>query len=123
MAELTEGFSFAYLKELFVQTLLAIVGGRGEDEDDDTMAVAEEAVVMDGSAKLAKEGEAVTTDAPSETSPSDATPPRTMPEVEIPQHLEHNSLMRILYKQAKALWKEMDSSEIVHGREKVAGCC
>lgn len=121
VAQLTEGFSFAYLKELFVQTLLAIVGGRGEDDDEEEAitTAAEEATVLEGSAKLAHEGDALSTE--SEGASSEALPPRTMPPVQIPQPLEQNSLMRILYKQAKALWKEMDNSEFVHGREKVAG--
>ncbi|CAK4033044.1 hypothetical protein DOTSEDRAFT_72104 [Lecanosticta acicola] len=128
VAQLTEGFSFAYLKELFVQTLLAIVGGRADLEDDTddgyvtvTDTVAEETKVVDDSAKLAKDGE--TTTSTKEKSGEEKKEPKKkmqMPEVEIPEHLKESSLMRILRKQTKALFQEMDNTEDdgIHARPK-----
>ena len=54
VAEMTEGFSFAYLKELFVMALLGLVrGATGEDED----AGAEEGAGEDGEEKGEKKRE------------------------------------------------------------------
>nr|POE94291.1 putative atpase yjob [Quercus suber] len=128
VAELTEGFSFAYLKELFVQALLAIVGGRADVTDDDlivpdaTLAkVAEETKVIPGSAKLATEGESTsssdTNPAPSSTTaaedpqPADAKPTPHIPSVAIPVDLESNALLRILRKQTIALVQNMGSAD------------
>ncbi|KAF2158619.1 hypothetical protein M409DRAFT_71559 [Zasmidium cellare ATCC 36951] len=115
IAQLTEGFSFAYLKELFVQTLLALVGGRADVEDDDDDAV-------EGSARLVKEGESLES-TEEKTGEKESPPSNKMPEVEIPDHLKENSLMRILHKQTKALWREMDNtdSDEIHGRAKIGG--
>lgn len=132
VAHLTEGFSFAYLKELFVQTLLAIVGGRAEmdeDEDDanvtvtDAAAAAEETKIVEGSASLVKEGESLESTAENATTEDKQSSGRQMPDVEIPDHLKDNSLMRILHKQTKALWKEMDNTDTdeIHGRAKIGG--
>lgn len=106
-AKLTDGFSFAYLKELFVQTLLTIVGGRADadDEDDDYERVSgeEEARqhlhVAAGSSLDHKK-----------STTKDEKPSRQMAEVSIPEHLQENTLLRVLHKQAKVLWREMDNS-------------
>ncbi|KAK4496434.1 hypothetical protein PRZ48_012414 [Zasmidium cellare] len=129
IAQLTEGFSFAYLKELFVQTLLALVGGRADadDEEDDTYvtvtdAAVEETKAVEGSARVLKEGESLeSTEEKTEEKPSQ--PANRMPEVEIPDHLKENSLMRILHKQTKVLWREMDNTDAdeIHGRAKIGG--
>lgn len=132
VAQLTEGFSFAYLKELFVQTLLAIVGGRddAEEESDDgyvtvTDAVADKIKVVDDSAKLAKDGETTTSTDEKPEQDKEKTEKKEkkrlqMPEVEVPEHLQENSLMKILKKQTKALFREMDNTEDdeIHARPK-----
>jgi len=125
VAKLTEDFSFAYMKELFVQALLAIAGGRVDDDDElSDVAIsdaAEATKVVEESAKLAKDGEK--TESSSEGSSSDAAAgeqkekskparePRKVPEVAIPEHLQSNALLRILKKQVVALVKDMDSTE------------
>ncbi len=124
VAKLTEGFSFAYMKELFVQTLLTIVGGREQELDE--AATAEAAKVVAGSTKLVVgQGKVETSDANGEASaaqeePTSSTktdgakkqaePEPAMAQVEIPENLMSNSLMRILHKQCVALWKDMDNS-------------
>ncbi|KAK0249846.1 hypothetical protein B0A54_00514 [Friedmanniomyces endolithicus] len=123
VANVTDGFSFAYMKELFVQALLAIVGGRDEDEDmtDASVSVAADSVkVVGDSAKLAKEGE--TTESTADATSSNSTPektekdskaarvPRKVPEVEVPEHLQDNAFLRVLRKQIVALVKDMDNT-------------
>ena len=124
VAKLTEGFSFAYLKELFVQTLLTIVGGGENDSEAELEKTAEQTKIVKDSTKLAigdektsttaesiKDQDESTNNAPAGDGP-DPTPTKpTMPEVEISKHLLANPLMRILQKQALALWKDMDNSK------------
>ena len=107
LAELTEGFSFAYLKELFVQTLLTIVGGRADadDEDDDYDHISEAAKESEAFEAPAGEDDAADAHAAKENKPA-----KQIPEVIIPEHLQANTLMRVLHKQAKVLWREMDNT-------------
>lgn len=115
LAQLTEGFSFAYLKELFVQTLLAIVGGLADRDDGNED---EDCDHFSGAAKdfepLEANGTAAVEDPPYETKENarsrEITSARQMPEVIIPKHLQKNTLMRVLHKQAKVLWREMDNT-------------
>ena len=121
VAKLTEGFSFAYLKELFVQTLLTIVGGRATDvADADVEEVADNTTVIPGSTKLAVSGETVSSNAEDnksedkEEKEADTTATdqkREMPEVDIPEHIASNPLMKVLHKQAKALWRDFDTMD------------
>jgi len=132
VAKLTDGFSFAYMKELFVQTLLAIVGGRAESEDDriDEEAleeVAEKTHIVDDSARLAQEGESTQSTAAGETTvdstSEDAKVARQVPEVHVPEHLQSNALLRILRKQVAVLIRDMDSTkdDEVANRPKIPG--
>ncbi|KAK5746375.1 hypothetical protein LTR17_000755 [Elasticomyces elasticus] len=116
VARLTSGFSFAYMKELFVQALLAIVGGRADDEDVDISDAASSLKVLDDSTKLAN-GQETT-----ESTADDASAEKTdevksskvvhkIPEVEIPEHLQDNVLLRVLKKQILALVKDMDNTD------------
>ncbi|KAK5708583.1 hypothetical protein LTR17_020567 [Elasticomyces elasticus] len=116
VARLTSGFSFAYMKELFVQALLAIVGGRADDEDVDISDAASSLKVVNDSTKLAKGEETA------ESTADDASAEKTeevksskvahkIPEVEIPEHLQDNVLLRVLKKQIFALVKDMDNTD------------
>lgn len=115
VAKLTEGFSYAYLKELFVQTLLTIVGGREHElVEPELEKVADTAEVVDGSTRLAV-GEEKVESSDEKPAEADAVPAaksaeHKMPEVEVPEHLVDNSLLRILRKQLVALWKDMDNT-------------
>lgn len=128
IAKLTDGFSFAYLKELFVQTLLALAGGYDEDDGIDTDVVSgqpEEFVitepieihkVKDGSLIADKDIE------PKYEAKSNAKPAkREVPDVVVPDHLAENKLLQLLRKQVLVLFKDMDTSqdEEVIGRPKV----
>jgi AAA+ superfamily predicted ATPase len=108
VARLTEGFSFAYLKELFVQTLLTIVGGRdGEVGDAEVENAAEESKVVSGSASLVV-GEGKVDSNSDEGKKDDHV--KGAPRVDIPEGLKSNPLMRVLHKQSIALWKDMDNT-------------
>ncbi|KAK4575145.1 hypothetical protein LTR86_000997 [Recurvomyces mirabilis] len=123
VASLTEEFSFAYMKELFVQVLLAIVGGRtdvDEEIDESAISTTEQATkAVKDSSRLARGNEKVvnasgdTEELPEETAKADEQPkrePRIVPEVVIPEHLQSNALLRLLKKQVSALVKDMDGS-------------
>lgn len=106
VARLTDGFSFAYLKELFIQTLLTIVGGRAHDveneEEEDMVVIAE---------KPENSVDVPVTDAEDKAAIEKPKPELKIPKVEIPESLQSNALMRTLQKQAIALWKDMDNSK------------
>ncbi|PPJ60569.1 hypothetical protein CBER1_08153 [Cercospora berteroae] len=106
-AKLTDGFSFAYLKELFVQTLLTIVGGRADADDEDDEY---EQISGDEDAKQRSGAEAGSLLSGKKSTTKDEKPSRQMAQVSIPDHLQGNTLLRILHKQAKVLWREMDNS-------------
>ncbi|EMC97368.1 hypothetical protein BAUCODRAFT_449535 [Baudoinia panamericana UAMH 10762] len=120
VAKLTAGFSFAYMKELFVQTLLAIVGGRADAEDDTFDSALSEAAestkAVEISAKLLKDDEAVEgtadgkAEADREAERKPTREPRKVPDVKIPDHLQDHSLLRILRKQIIALIADMDNT-------------
>jgi AAA+ superfamily predicted ATPase len=106
VAKLTDGFSFAYLKELFIQTLLTIVGGRAHDveieEEEDMVVVAD---------KPENSVDVPVTDVEEKEAAEKPKPEIRIPKVEIPESLQSNALMRTLQKQAIALWKDMDNSK------------
>ena len=106
VAKLTDGFSFAYLKELFIQTLLTIVGGRAHDvensDEDDVVVVAE---------KPENSVDVPVTDVKEKASTEKPKAKPQIPKVEIPETLQSNALMRTLERQAIALWKDMDNSK------------
>ncbi|KXS94560.1 hypothetical protein AC578_7519 [Pseudocercospora eumusae] len=139
ISKLTEGFSFAYMKELFVQTLLTIVSGRAdiEDEDDDYDHVAEaekeaqpfEAGIDNKDAKDQADDAGSVNESADDKRPKKKQkdkakkPKRPLPEIVVPSHLQTNIFLKVLQRQAKLLWREMDNSEDdeVHGRQKAAG--
>jgi transitional endoplasmic reticulum ATPase len=86
VARLTEGFSFAYLKELFITTLLIVArGGLGNEENEDKT---KEARQEDGQ----------------------LTNKRERPSVTVPAHLKDNKLLQLVPHQAKILLSEMDNT-------------
>ncbi|KAI7209833.1 P-loop containing nucleoside triphosphate hydrolase protein [Hortaea werneckii] len=133
VSSLTEGFSFAYMKELFVQALLAIVGGRAEadDEGGDKTAVekaAEDTKITTDSSRLLKEEESIGHEdsgngggEAGEEGKAAGMVKRKVPEIEVPDHLKENPFLRILQKQVVALIMDMDSSsdDEVVGKSKV----
>jgi len=124
VAHISDGFSFAYLKELFVTSLLALAREEDPGEGDKAGAALESAasgsdndsasdgVVVEAPVVPAEEG-GKPDDSPDKD--TDGTPAngakRTMPEVEVPEGLKDNRLLRVMLREAKTLWEQMDNSE------------
>ncbi|KAF2206049.1 P-loop containing nucleoside triphosphate hydrolase protein [Delitschia confertaspora ATCC 74209] len=98
IAKVTEGFSFAYLKELFVMSLLTVARGGVALND---FEVGDE----DGDTEEEGEGEKV-----KETKKQ---PPRKMPTIDIPDHLAENILLKVIKHHTQLLLSEMDNSKEV----------
>ncbi|KAI9881257.1 MAG: hypothetical protein M1830_005543 [Pleopsidium flavum] len=103
ISKLTEGFSFAYLKELFITALLIIVGDADDSSEQETVAngVDEETKLSDD-----QDGAANGVD-------GDASKPNGENKV-----VESNRLMRIIHNQVQTLKDEMDNT--VESSEKIA---
>lgn len=121
VAQLTEGCSFAYLQELFVQTLLSLVGGRADADDD--VEIVEEVDPSQYHQQPETANDAGDTNSADKLgSRKGKEPTKQMPDVVIPENLQSDPLMLALHKQAKALWRDLDSSEdSVHRRSKISG--
>ncbi|KID88647.1 proteasome-activating nucleotidase, partial [Metarhizium majus ARSEF 297] len=152
IAQLTAGFSFAYLRELFIASLLILgrllstVGGqmcrfaylrelfiasllilsRGSEStgvetngdqngaDVDTDDVKSPAVAEVGAALTQEHGaknEKLGTNGEQSEKPAPKTAKRAMPEVDIPESLADNELLKVVLQEAKLLWDQMDNSE------------
>ena len=140
VAGLTEGFSFAYLKELFVMALLSLVRGfKGEDfeivdaEEADSApedtpisstpaAPAADAEVCTCKTKCADCGKVKPVDdktAPNTTKGAEINEkaPETMSSklalasIEIPEHLQDNLLIKVIKHQIRVLHAEMDNTK------------
>jgi hypothetical protein len=121
IAKLSEGFSFAYLKELFVIALLVIArGGKTEEEEDqpqieDTKSQASEPImiehgsVVETSQSADKATIGVAKDATEK--PKETPKKRALPEVETPPHLQDNNLLKVVRAQLKLLLDEMDNTK------------
>ena len=139
VAQLTEGFSFAYLKELFVMALLSLV--RGFKGDDFEIVDAEEAASADeedpdkdvAAADDKKDTDVCTCAKTCSTCnkplPKDNTPAdkkidevieagveakknkMSMPTVDIPEHLSENLLLKVIKHQIRILHAEMDNTK------------
>ncbi|KAK3938713.1 putative proteasome-activating nucleotidase [Diplogelasinospora grovesii] len=127
IAKMTDGFSFAYLKELFVTSLLTLArgGGGGEEEEEEEEEKAsedgfpaDEMLVETPEKKdccCAKEK----AKKDKKDKKKDKTKPkkqkqkqkRVMPEVEVPDRLKENLLLKIVAAQAKILLEQMNESE------------
>ncbi|KAF2101589.1 P-loop containing nucleoside triphosphate hydrolase protein [Rhizodiscina lignyota] len=97
IAKLTEGFSFAYLKELFVMTLLSVARGN---------VVPEPAVPQKSEAANGVENEIN-----GEAGTDGTDTKRTIPNVEIPEALQDNILLNMARHHIEILLDDMDNSE------------
>jgi transitional endoplasmic reticulum ATPase len=109
IAKITEGFSFAYLKELFVTALLTIArGGVVEPEQEADIPVmvrradAVEEKVPEGEKNQEEDGSENTEPAPKK---------RTIPEVETPAPIKDNLLLKVVRAHLKTLLDEMDNTK------------
>lgn len=129
IAKVTEGFSFAYMKELFITSLLLLARGAQHDDDDDDAAAAAAAPVSDSSSatdtvvvEIPKaDNEADEEKTNKDYAPTDRAeegkkvePPKvkkTVPRVEVSESLQNNKLLSIIIAQAQLLLDEMDNTE------------
>ena len=149
IAQLTEGFSFAYLKELFVMSLLSLV--RGFKGDDFEIVDAEEAASADSGddkpeTKVTKTKAVETctcvakckdcnkplpiTPSPENAKKADEAAEvkaeakvnkMVMPRVDVPAELEDNLLLKVMKHQIRVLHADMDNSKDVEGKGREKG--
>lgn len=141
VAALTEGFSFAYLKELFVMALLSLVRGfKGDDfeivdasEADSAPEDSPESTKADAAATASPEAEVCTcktkcgdcgkpvADNNKPTSSKEAEVSEEVSEtkssklalaaIDIPEHLQDNLLIKVIKHQIRVLHAEMDNTK------------
>ncbi|CAO2657834.1 Nn.00g070940.m01.CDS01 [Neocucurbitaria sp. VM-36] len=140
VARLTEGFSFAYLKELFVMALLSLVRGfKGDDfemvdpeeaesADEEKSENTTEAVDRKASTDLCTcaktcstcnkplpaandSAEAKKEDEAAEVDAEAKKNKMIMPTVDVPEHLADNLLLKVIKHQIRILHAEMDNTK------------
>ncbi|TGO87430.1 hypothetical protein BPOR_0226g00030 [Botrytis porri] len=142
IVKMTEGFSFAYLKEMFIVTLLSIArsatgaGDDGVEEEKESFTTAstsiststptDDGVVFerdDSMESVFRNFQPTTcdTEQTAEQTAEQTKPRKTLPKVDIPEHLINNVFLNALVAQAKMLVEEMDSTDELMGVEKVPG--
>jgi transitional endoplasmic reticulum ATPase len=135
IAKMTEGFSFAYLKELFVWALLTIArGGSVEEEeadsDNDTSPADANAsdstsnnglVVVEIDDVAPQPSNEVQETGSVKLAGTEAAPEEkkfVVLEVEIPMHLRDNTLLKVIQGQIRMLLEEMDNTKDSAGQKK-----
>lgn len=115
VGELSEGFSFAYMKELFVVTLLSVARGTPIDEGLGDIQVSKDSEEVQENIARSANHIGTTNQHASGTAPAaesgNVTPKRQVPKIEIPAHLEDNTLLKILRRELGTLLAEMDSTK------------
>lgn len=124
VAGLTEGFSFAYLKELFVASLLdlarVVTGDNGEEETswvEDGVASGSDISARDSvMVERPKDEDRGRTEADDEAEKVAVPPPavkqkRELPVVRVPESVEDNVLIKTIMKQARMLFDQMDNTD------------
>lgn len=107
LAKLTPGFSFAYLKELFVSSLLVLarseLSGQQESVDTDSSGSSSNTDIV------VVEPPAQGQDTPKKT--EEKAPEKIVPVLEVPQSLQPNKLLAAIRAQARTLLDEMDNTD------------
>lgn len=127
IAKMTEGFSFAYLKELFVWALLTIARGgfveeetgsekdkSPKDSDASDSTSNNGLVVVEKEEVPAQASDEAQETASAKASGIEAAPEKmkiVVPEVEIPTHLQDNLLLKVIRGQIRMLIEEMDNAK------------
>lgn len=127
LAKLTKDFSFAYLKELFVTSLLILARGNPQDHeeaiDTDTsgsssttdVVVVESPFQKENVAEKAVEDDKASSESNTASKDDKAKevkkPKKFVPTVEVPGILKENVLLAIVRAQAQVLLDEMDNTE------------
>ncbi|KAF2837288.1 proteasome-activating nucleotidase [Patellaria atrata CBS 101060] len=104
IAQFTAGFSFAYLKELFMMSLLIIARGGGDLLNDEFQIGESKATSEKGTERVIKSVE--------EGIDKLVHNKSSLPDVDVPDHLRDNILLNVLMVQAKALLAEMDNTKV-----------
>lgn len=122
-AGFTEGFSFAYLKELFLSSLVAVATRTAEERVKGGVVVEEEAesassdstvvvetadTVMEGGAEASEGVEKDKTETPAEKKEEKKEEVKPISEEEIPEELKDNLFFRVLCQQITSLRREMN---------------
>ncbi|KAK0713759.1 proteasome-activating nucleotidase [Lasiosphaeria miniovina] len=108
VAKMTDGFSFSYLKELFVASLLTLA--RGTSNGDIIAEEDEPSAGQDGDSDSSPPA----SDLGPATTPAAAAAAgnkKVLPRIDIPAELQRNVLLRILKKHAAGLLAEMDNGD------------
>jgi transitional endoplasmic reticulum ATPase len=141
VAQLTEGFSFAYMKELFVMALLSLVRGAKISDDfelieaptpeeaEPTPTAAPEVCTCATKCKdcqkpLPSAAATEATKKQDESKEADKEAKKNkmvMPTIDIPEHLQDNLLLKVIKHQIRILHSEMDNSKDDEGKEKEKG--
>jgi len=124
IAQLTDGFSYAYLKEMFVSTLVTMVKGASEEDTDWDVVDSESAIQSSGEAtpSEAKEtvveletevsgGEPVAQGETEEETPADKPQKRQAPNIIVPENLKDNVFLKVVRRQVALLLKNMDDTD------------
>lgn len=121
VAGLTEGFSFAYLKELLVASLLLLArGGPYEDAaaPPSDSGSSTDAVVVEPDEAAAEATLNATASATTDTNKDEASQKdgnkiikKTLPKVDVPESLQGSTLLGIITAQAQSLLEEMDNTD------------
>jgi len=127
IADLSDGFSFAYMKELFVVTLLTIARGTftSNEPGDAVISFTREVADNDEQSQFGKEAssadiqEATVQETTVEDTSAittviaaqDSASKRKIKEIELPPHLENNVLLKVIQKEMRTLVAEMDNTK------------
>lgn len=114
IATFTEGFSFAYLKELFVASLLNIARGTnvlGEASETEWDVVSENSTPQEGSETVDADKETAQSEGATPSTATSVQKPKELPVAEIPDNLKDNIMLKMLHYQARVLMREMDNTE------------
>jgi len=136
IAKMTEGFSFAYLKELFITSLLTLARGtpdediekesvHGAFQSDNTSAAGSDAVVVESEdtpkdTETAEAAEAAKAAAAAATALEAQKASKLRRLVEIPKEFDDIVLLRIVKKNVIMLLGEMDNTD--KASEKIPAC-
>ncbi|KAF7917658.1 uncharacterized protein EAE98_010074 [Botrytis deweyae] len=132
VVKMTEGITFAYLKELFIVTLLSIARSAtgahddgAEEEESGSYTTASTSTPTNDKVVIERDDsmEGVLRDSQptsnTEETAEQTKPQKTLPTVDIPAHLTDNVFLKALMVQAKMLVEEMDNTDELMGAEKV----
>ena len=110
IADITEGFSYAYMKELIVMALLTVArGGKGVEEASETGW--DVVSTTSTPAEPADEKEAQANQTLDVKAKQKSAKLREIPVVAVPEHVKDNVFLRVVQQQVKILLHEMDNSE------------